>query len=655
MTTDFNPSNPDTSGIEWMPTRRLPKPLSNVQYIGAKVTSTAAETVASVRAFLAGSSAVPVGLDIYDAADVLPAGGEFGALQIPTVDHADSGLWEEYDPSGTGAAWIPYEDAMAPNGHNFVDEIVHDHISGAEIDLATLNKIKYAPSVGHLSGKVTWQTDTTYYWAVDGTSGLSVGSNPRIGRIQVAVVARNAGGKTGTLDGWLTLAGTPFGSDSGPVSITTGGPFLVYRFTWNWNPVTGLPWLSSDLAKFQSGGDYAFGVNVTGPVGCDIVIGAVSLIERLLPEKRLAIGTVTLTPSANGLYHTFAMLKPSDGTSQNWAKANATDYLYLFHMNKPGGTVSLIGVDDDGIAGGGLGGWQGATQFATPTLFPSGAPVLTTWVPAMFHMTSAPALGADRQPYPIATTQPVYTGVGNVRQGMAAHSGAPLTSPAAYGNIRVLLARPTVTPTQPLVIGIHAVSGGGLIGGVATINPADVVYNASGFALVTARFASNASLATATAYYFDFSSSTPSTAPWQVCYAETDYTATTDGTSVAAGTIAGAATLAGTVNSLADILINAQTAPTPPGSFTATLAYRTLSPAPPGGPTRIGYAALDWANTSLGSAFGYYEVQRGGFPIAYITDESKSFFNDFEGRRATALTYQVRVVRADGAPSDFAT
>lgn len=75
----------------------------------------------------------------------------------------------------------------------------------------------------------------------------------------------------------------------------------------------------------------------------------------------------------------------------------------------------------------------------------------------------------------------------------------------------------------------------------------------------------------------------------------------------------------------------------------------------------LSYAHVDWAATSLGASFDYYEVQRSydsgttWEAAATINTEATSEWDNKELRRGVAVKYRVRVVRSDTAVSDWTT
>lgn len=70
----------------------------------------------------------------------------------------------------------------------------------------------------------------------------------------------------------------------------------------------------------------------------------------------------------------------------------------------------------------------------------------------------------------------------------------------------------------------------------------------------------------------------------------------------------------------------------------------------------VHHAAISWTPTGYGVDFDHYEIQRRDDltdwePIAHITDEVVSAFDDYEGRRDVVSTYRMRVVLTYGAAS----
>lgn len=269
-------------------------------------------------------------------------------------------------------------------------------------------------------------------------------------------------------------------------------------------------------------------------------------------------------------------------------------------------------------------------------LIRSAQEVFGTWAPATFLRTPGATTSPDAQPYFAAL--PVAVGSGtNQQHGMSLGAGP-------FGAV-IATVRAT-SPTANLIITVG--------GETATVTPAEVRSDGL-FHLVSRPLSGSAASPTAVTF-------TSAAAGWEcVRVAAGALAETGDATLAAAVSSTGSATWAGTAYANSDIVTAAQTIPATPSGLTVSQGSHTLSPAPVGGPTTVKHAAVDWTSTVLGSGhFDYYELQRktpdgtDWDPIALITAEAQSFFNDQGARRGVQESYRLRVVRQDGAASAFA-
>lgn len=73
----------------------------------------------------------------------------------------------------------------------------------------------------------------------------------------------------------------------------------------------------------------------------------------------------------------------------------------------------------------------------------------------------------------------------------------------------------------------------------------------------------------------------------------------------------------------------------------------------------IHYIEATWTPTTLAADFHHYELERsqdGGATwdlMAYITTEAADIYRDYDGIREVDADYRLRVIRADGAASDW--
>lgn len=659
--TVFNPNQPATAGLEWFPTRQLRKNLSSGAGVGAIVASTASETIAHLFAEVACS--VPfqqalVGVDIYDTASpVFAANDVVGALTLPTENAGNSAGFTE----ATSGVEIAYDST----GHNYVDVASTEDAAGLLNPLSSTTRVHFEPTGGILQGHVNYRYGTSYT-DVTGNGATVTPSGKRIGYLEVVVVAHGGGGATATIDGTLLIGGTQYGSPTGPVAVAAG-IFARYKWRWYFDPSTGLQWTPADLAQFQTSGAGGAGVNIVASSPADVAMSAVNFVIRYLPERRVACGYAAADSTFS--WKDFPMLDPTTNGTANWSKVSGHSYEFVFYTSPLLAAGSIVGVDSANLADHELDqltGWEGIVQPTVSPILPSAIVAFSSWVPSMFLVTSAPAIGVDAQPY-VSPQVLVVTAAGVDKQGVATHGTA------SYGMASFVAGQISgIVPDAPLIVRIRKVSDDSQVGGDISVDPSEIVADGK-FHLIKRRFASAASLVSGTAYYVRFTTAATNNG-WQVVgtYTRDAATGTTaNDTTAAGGSIAGAGTLNGTSDATLDWLLNLGTVPSAPGTLASSQLNIANRPVLTGNgakspdakfPTKIYYAHLTWAATSLTTTFGYYEIQRQigsvWYTIETITLEASNYYNDFTGPRSVAgvaRSYRIRVVRADGAFSDWAT
>jgi hypothetical protein len=603
--------------------------------IGLTVDSTVTESIAILRPWIATPAGVFLSADIYNAASV--GDTVLGGIDAPGVIVATSAGFQKTDDNGS--TWTTYS-----GGVPYVNRRIPDFYTPNEIGFLVSGSgqyIRYNPAGSQSEGHFSWQGTGSYIKAEDGTAGNSpVGK--RIGWIEVTVVAKAHNGASGTLDGVLRIGGVNRGSDDGPQRVI--GDWKRYTYKFLWNPATGTQWFASDLATFNSGGVNSFGFSMTGKTPIEWWIGAVNIVFRSVPEHRLATGYVT--PGAGGAFASMTLLNPADGVVTPWAKASGTKYLAVFFLTGLGGSGSLNGVDQASLAeapNGQLGGWLGADLPTYPNSpIPTGPGSASSWAPSVVLETTAPAQSVDSQPYVQPKVMRVHStdGPGDNQEQLAAHSTDD------YAMVRFVVGLfdelgAVSVPTDVLVVQIVD-DVGDPVGGVIELAPEEVPADGR-WHLLARRLDSSAALSSGSTYFLTFS--TEGT-PWSVAYADV-IDATEAGPPIEAG---------GTVNGVSgatDLLSNVGTVPPPLAGVTGEVLGFDQGPIPAGGPATMAFAQIEWDSSSLGDDFGYYELQRDEEPIAYINDEGQNAFDDFGALRNAPSYYRARVVRADGATSDW--
>ena len=636
--TTWNPNGTATSGLEWYPTRKLTKSLSSASLLGVKVVAGASETIASIHARLASEGAAPFGVDVYDLANPLfdyvrPV------LSLPVANRENAAGWKKYI-SGV-------ESAYDANAFACIDDIVSLNFP---LSVSASDSILYLGALndnGHAMFNTTWADG--FVDANTGDPGYVVDSL-RCTSVDIVIVAENVASFGAVrFDSQISIAGTRYGSQSGSVLMPAGTGLTRYVFRYPRNPSTGQQWTQDDIDDIVLQTD-GIGVRILSKTQAGyFLVTAINPQFKVCTERRVTSG-YGFTPATGGAWSAVNCENPASGAAANWSKTAGHTYLYLFYLIN--GNATLVGVDSANLpnhAADELTGWQGAIASAE-NFAPTDTPVYSPWVPAMFLKQASTAISVDSQPYVTPGLLPVYAGVNDRYQTMAAHASLD------YGSVAVVVSRQG-TPTDNLAVKIRASSGDAQVGGTGTITAADVPADGLPH-LVRVKLASNASLNAGSSYYIKFTSSTSVDAMWIV---HAVYTGAETLSPDADDQFAANASISGDAlgHSNLDMLVNAATAPTAPGSISAGLGTFTPTASPPGGPDTVRYAAIDWASTALGGDFAYYELQRQDAgtwrSIALVTTEASSYFNDFEAPRSVVSNYQVRSVRNDGAVSNYRT
>lgn len=259
---------------------------------------------------------------------------------------------------------------------------------------------------------------------------------------------------------------------------------------------------------------------------------------------------------------------------------------------------------------------------------------------------------ADSQPYALLADALVYTG----QDAEQEFSDAAADD---YGVLQFLVWHDG-TPTGDLVVTVKRRSDNVQMGGAFTLTPteyAELAEVGNGWKRVTGSLASAATLAAATQYYIEFSSTTTSDVPWVVQLLDTE----SQGNAYTFGGTTDRAVANGAESDDYDLEVTLSTVPDAPTGFAVETETQSLPDDGTCCVAGIEYAALSWNQTILGADFWYYEVQRsedGGTTwatIALMVTEVDATFDDYEGLRNVMATYRVRVIRLDGAASGWTT
>jgi hypothetical protein len=217
------------------------------------------------------------------------------------------------------------------------------------------------------------------------------------------------------------------------------------------------------------------------------------------------------------------------------------------------------------------------------------------------------------------------------------------------------------TTVANLVVTIKRRSDNVQFGGTLTITPAQA--NAApdagnGWKAITGNLTSTGTLAAATQYYIEYSSTAANAGVgWQVAAVDAN------------GAVGGLAGYGGTTDRGAanateldawDVTGILSTVPAAPSGWAVALNTQTLT-ASVCDVLTVQRASMSWTATALGGTFLRYEIQRtedGGTTwttIAYVGTESVVAFVDYEAKRGVSAGYRIRVVRSDGAQGDWST
>ena len=495
-------------------------------------------------------------------------------------------------------------------------------------------------------------------------------------------------------------------------SITGSGYRIVYvkfeirakGFDWSWQkPKIEFSWWngSTDLGRFATINpepDYVFRTRVLGPYYFDFynegrwllpeianldvntsrnlgvklfyatAISRITMKVGVIPENRVAVGIgskVTVPPS--GRQTNSPMLFKTPLGVDNWAKVNGSTYMALVTRtddpfgSRPALTPSYSSLDSGSPNPHGQGDAYSVTLTGQDGLVASVGATVGTAAFATVLGRSDGAQSVDTQPYHDFAAQVCHT-TSTLLQGV---DGATSSS---YRRLRGVVGYAGI-PHTDLLLKIKRTSDNVQMGGTATLTTADwangtLLGTIDGvtYRLCTIDLASTATLASATAYYIEMTSATPATAPWYIGMIDATATHSLTG-NITYGGSTDKATIAGSGNNFADFEMNVASTPTNLTNLTATVTTFAL---PENGgstcePGSAQYVALNWASSSLGGSFLRYEVERSEdlgttwATIAYIETESESDYADYEVKPDTPELYRVRVVRTDGATSDWTT
>lgn len=626
----YNPSAPSSIGVEWFPATESVTPLTSVtDCVAWKVASSATETITQVYVPHTWSGASTgygkLLLDVYNLADTGAGSSPTTTRYAPNVTQANNNM---FAPSG--ATW----NSVTTTTHTYIDETTPDDTDYVSYAKSSYSRFEFGSAA--FTGAVQ---SVSFQVRAMGYSGGS----PRI------ALSLYYNGSRVSLLGYVSPPADS--DDAGPnfprFQTYTLGPFTT-------NPRTGVAWTAADITSFDASNGHALHIeNYGGLVG----VSWLSMVVSSGTDKRVATGsTATQSTLPSGTQTNLPIT-----LAANWSKTTSTNYLLVARrIDDPTGAaqalipqIIYLGTD---TCPHGQGISYSSTIDSSGFVTADGAAVPTKTIPFWLG-TSGTAISADSQPYWDLTAKACHTS-STLKQGISAASAT------AYKPIRVLLGG---SPNADLSIRVKKVSDNSAVGGTAVLTAAtladtaitgtitDATWGQVPLRTVTVSLGSAATLATATSYYAEFTSTAGAATPWLVGMLDATASHSLTGNQTYGGT-ANQATVAGTGVPQGDLVVLVATAPTAPSSITVTKTTTTING------VSIDYAAISWVNGgALSSAFSRWEVERSEdsgttwVQIATISTEATVTFNDYEGKRATAAKYRVRIVRSDGITSDWTT
>jgi len=437
----WNPSNPDTLGLEWLPTTSAYElvdangkgPIENFR-------SASTETVTDLELFLTGLTG-----DGLFGVEVFASGNEVASapLSFTVVPRTNTG--------SSAPDWLDYFGGSPDYWE--VDSFAADD-TGNRLHNAS-NASTVSPLVFRLGAGAQPATLT----------------NKRILRVDLWIRWKYAGG-TG-VGGQATLEdpsspGT-FTVVGGTVTPPLGSAFKNARLArFDLNPFTNKPWTYAEaIAYFSSASTLAAGVTMGyNSLAGAIDVSAIWATVTYCTENRLAHGYRLLSELVAGDgWKAFPLTKP-DGAA-NWAKANGAVYSIAFRRVGDSGSVSYPYAYEDGRQA------PHAEHFGrNPSL--DGFGLITSIGNELdrvrpVRMIVAGADSADSQPYTSAVALPVLN---------AAPARQELDQAAAddYGFVRIVL-RPAVGSSlnlPDLTVSLRRESDSALMGTAITITRDEV-------------------------------------------------------------------------------------------------------------------------------------------------------------------------------------
>lgn len=656
----WNPTNPQIAGDEWQGASLGIAQATRALGVGAVLVAESSDNIDTIETVLRGlANPSRLVVDIYDLANPVVDVEEVVIL-VPGANRTNGAGWEK----ATGGVFTAYD----ANAHNNIDDVVGEtdpintgattQLVYVGIGLPTLSQIMFnGPSANIYDGNT-------------GAPGAAY-AGKRINSVTVLGIVENAD-DTGNVrfDGFLTMGGTRYASDSGPIIIKAGAGLLRARFHFYNNPATGRPWCEADIDALNDATyGYGLGVVTKNKFG-NFTVTTVNLRIHCQPERRLATGFGNSTTFDQ--YSGFALVSTVDHvTPATWVKASGSRYFVCFSACKTGGpgqfavivTSAVKGHENDLLPGSNF-----ATINLAPGNTPAGNPVEAPGQFAMLLIDSGSA-SPDTNPYADVVEEPIGTGPGAIPTATQKFSTETTDQ---YGMAFILCGvtgngAGGALQDSTLEVTLRLQSDDSILAGPAFLSPEDVPADGK-YHVARVPFDVPASLGAGDPVYLRVDST--SSVAWRLplLVSRSRFMSSADAFSI----LAGDAGIGGGADNAGEPTIDwpwaIVTAPDPPSNPASidncqpnipALAYSpVLKGLNPEQPANVCFASLTWDPTALGGSFLYYEVQRADLDgtwrtIAHITDEASSFWNDIECLRNVEQLYRVRTVRNDLAFSTW--
>lgn len=633
----FNPNSPNTLGLEYFPYQEgLTSLASASQGVGIGVVSSAAQTVTG--------------------------------LYVPT-------LWSG-PTSGYGRLWVDTHDMTTPPSAGAITELVYspnedkarsnttrsDFFTTSSLYTTVNDTDDSGPpeATDYIVNSNTGGTGT--YRCQFNTSGISNTYRIAYVRFEIRAKGFDWSWQQPTIDLEWWNGGTKLGR-IGTISPPQDYVFRTYSFgPYYFDFYNEGSWLQPEIVNLDSNTSRNMGFTLN--YAC--AISRITMIVGVVTEDRAAVGIgtkVTVPPSGTQTGQVITMKTPLNVS--NWVKANSKTYMHVVRrLEDPFSSLSTITPAIPYLDSGSASPHNEGNDYAV-TLEDKAGRVSSSTLGTATHglwMAVAGAQSADSMPYWDLDAKPCHA-TSTLKQGI---NGA---SVQAYKRVKFLVGIST-TPTASLSIKIKRSSDNVQMGGTGTLAVADLADSSIATLVgsrtlfdgrtmsvysVTVTLASTATLAAATNYYVEWTSST--TEAWFPLWLDSTASHGLTGNVTYGGTT-NQADVAGVTTAGVDFAVTLGSVPTALAGLTVTLDTVSL---PNGYSTQ--YARVAWTASSLTSSFLRYEVERSEdagaswTTIGYVTssENTHNYFDDYEGARGVATLYRVRVVRSDGAQSDWTT